>query len=355
MNLHFWKNKKVFITGHTGFKGSWLSLWLQNLGAITCGYALEPNTDPNLFTLAKVAQGMENHIADVRDEKKLADCMSRFQPDIVFHLAAQPLVRYSYEVPVETYSTNVMGTVNVLEAAKKVDSVKVVLNVTTDKCYENKEWIWAYRENDRLGGHDPYSNSKACSELVTNSYRNSFYQKIGKGLASVRAGNVIGGGDWSTDRLIADIMKSIINHQPVIIRNPAAIRPWQHVLEPLSGYLLLAEKLFSDPIQYSDAWNFGPLAHAAVDVEIIVKKLFKLWPSAQAGYKIVPDLNAVHEAHFLKLDITKAVTQLNWHPKLDLDTTIQWIINWYQAWMNQEDLHEFTLQQIKHYQLIGAK
>jgi CDP-glucose 4,6-dehydratase len=245
-----------------------------------------------------------------------------------------------------------MGTVHVLEAAKTCDSVKAIVNVTTDKCYENKEWLWGYRENEALGGLDPYSNSKACSELVTSSYRHSFYQKLAIGLASARAGNVIGGGDWSRDRLIADIMKSIVAEKPVIIRNPHAIRPWQHVLEPLSGYLLLAEKLFYHPEQYSEAWNFGPQMHDAVTVEHIVKKIFTHWSGKSAGYIVQSDSNSVHEAHFLKLDITKATTTLQWKPQLNIDTTIAWVTTWFQAWMQQEDMRAFSTHQIHHYQKL---
>lgn len=352
MNPLFWKNRRVLITGHTGFKGAWLSLWLQELGADLCGIALPPNTNPNLFSLANVANNMQSHIADVRDFEKTKKIIRDFKPEIIIHMAAQPLVRYSYQNPIETYATNVMGTVHVLEAAKTCETVKAIVNVTTDKCYENKEWMWGYRENEAMGGYDPYSNSKACSELVTSAYRNSFYQKLNIGLASARAGNVIGGGDWSQDRLIADIMKSIVAQKPVIIRSPNAIRPWQHVLEPLSGYLLLAEKLFHDAEKYSEGWNFGPHAHEAVTVENIVKKIFSNWTDKNAGYVIEPDIDNLHEAHFLKLDITKATTELNWKPKLNIDTTIKWISSWYQAWMKKESMREFTVNQIKYFQKL---
>jgi CDP-glucose 4,6-dehydratase len=351
MNPTFWRNKKVLITGHTGFKGSWLSLWLQQLGANLCGIALEPSTKPNLFELADVTVGMESHFVDVRDYEKIKKIIHQFQPEIIIHMAAQPLVRYSYDHPIETYATNVMGTVNVLEAAKTCESVRAVVNVTTDKCYENKEWVWGYRENEPMGGHDPYSNSKGCSELVTSAYRDSFYRKLNKGLASARAGNVIGGGDWSLDRLIPDIINSIINQKPVIIRNPQAIRPWQHVLEPLSGYLLLAEKLYDHPEQFSNPWNFGPYVHEAVDVQAIVEKLFTSWQGEHQGWKIEQNENHPHEANFLKLDITKASTELQWQPRLNLGGTIQWIVNWYQAWQEKQDMFQFTVNQINQYQI----
>ncbi len=354
MNHLFWKNKRILITGHTGFKGAWLSLWLQELNAEICGIALEPNTQPNLFSLASVAKNMQNHIADIRDFENIKKIIHDFKPEIIIHMAAQPLVRYSYQNPIETYSTNVMGTVHVLEAAKTCESIKAIVNVTTDKCYENKEWAWGYRENETLGGFDPYSNSKACSELVTSAYRNSFYQKLNIGLASARAGNVIGGGDWSQDRLIADIMKSIVDEKPVVIRNPHAIRPWQHVLEPLSGYLLLVEKLFNLPEKYAEAWNFGPYAHDAVTVENIVKKIFSNWPDKNAGYAIKQDPENLHEAHFLTLDITKAMTELNWKPRLNSNETIAWVTDWYQAWIKKEDMHEFTVKQIKQYENLTS-
>jgi CDP-glucose 4,6-dehydratase len=344
----FWKNKKIFITGHTGFKGSWLCLWLQSLGAELCGYALKPTTQPNLFELAQIANNMQSIIADIRDLEKLQTAIDAFQPDIILHLAAQPLVRYSYEAPVETYSTNVMGTVNLLEAARQCESVKVVLNVTTDKCYENKEWIWAYRENERLGGHDPYSNSKACSELITQSYRDSFYTKLEKGLASARAGNVIGGGDWSTDRLIPDIINSIISEKEIELRYPQAIRPWQHVLEPLSGYLQLAEKCWNEPQIYSEAWNFGPEAQEAVPVHKIVEQMLLQWGS-QVKWKDVSN-NALHEATYLKLDITKAKELLNWQPRLNLKQALGLTVDWYKAWQARQDMQLFTLQQIKAYE-----
>ncbi len=350
VNTAFWKNKKVLVTGHTGFKGSWLCLWLQSLGAKVCGVAKDPYTIPNLFTLADVAKDMQSHIGDIRDKDFVQNVFQEFQPEIVIHMAAQPLVLYSYENPLETYETNVLGTAYVLEAARHTESVKAVINVTTDKCYDNQEWVWGYRENEPMGGRDPYSNSKGCSELVTRAYYASFYEKAGKGLASARAGNVIGGGDWSTDRLIADIMKSIVNNKPVEIRHPKAIRPWQHVLEPLSGYLLLAEKLYSDPKKYSGGWNLGPYIQEVATVEEITEYIFTHWPLSHVGWKLDSKADKVHEAHFLKLDITKALTELQWHPKLSLPETLDWLIAWYAAWIKKEDVKALTFAQIKAYQ-----
>ncbi len=350
VNPQFWQGKKVLLTGHTGFKGTWLALWLQELGALVCGIALLPETTPSLFTLTQIEKNIQHHIHDIRDYASIKKIMDAFKPDIVIHLAAQPLVRYSYQHPLETYETNVMGTANILEAAKTCQSVKVVVNVTTDKCYENREWHWGYRENDPMGGLDPYSSSKGCSELITNAYYHSFYQKLGKGLASARAGNVIGGGDWSEDRLIADVMRSIVDQKPVIIRNPTAIRPWQHVLESLSGYLLLAQKLWENPAKYSEGWNFGPYTRETVTVEMMVEKIFAGWQSAHCGWEIQQDLEQLHEAHFLKLEISKATTKLQWQPKLDLQTTIEWLVDWYHAWMEKKDMHQFTVKQIQNYQ-----
>lgn len=352
MNSNFWKNRRVLITGHTGFKGAWLSLWLQTLQANLCGIALEPPTTPNLFSLAGVEKKMQSHLADIRDLNNTQKIIDDFQPEIIIHMAAQPLVRYSYQNPVETYATNVMGTVHILESAKSCPSVKAVVNVTSDKCYENKERIEGYRENERLGGRDPYSNSKACAELITSAYHHSFYKKLHKGLASARSGNVIGGGDWSSDRLMVDIIKSIIAEKPVIIRNPEAIRPWQHVLESLHGYLLLTEKLFYDIEKYSSAWNFGPYQQDSVTVENMVKKILLAWGRKNAGYVIEQDHHDLHEMTLLQLDITKATTQLNWRPQLSLDASVQWVCEWYQAWIDKKELYQFTLKQIQDYQQL---
>lgn len=352
MNIAFWKNRRVLITGHTGFKGAWLSLWLQQLDAHVCGIALEANTSPNLCSLAFVKDNMQSHTADIRDFDSVEKIIHDFQPEIVIHMAAQPLVRYSYHNPIETYSTNVMGTLHVLEATKRCSSVKAIVNVTTDKCYENKEWRWGYRENDRLGGHDPYSNSKACSELATSAYQHSFYQHTNTGLATARAGNVIGGGDWSQDRLIVDVMNNLVAQKSVIIRSPNAIRPWQHVLEPLSGYLLLAEKLFSNQKKYAGAWNFGPHTNEAICVKEVVSKIFLHWPDKNTNYIIEKNNDNLHEAHYLKLDITKSITELNWKPKLNTDIAIEWVVLWYQAWIKKENMREFTINQIQQYQTL---
>lgn len=342
MNTQFWAKKRVFITGHTGFKGSWLSLWLQELGAELCGYALSPATDPSLYELANVASGMQSVIGDIRDLEHLSASIREFQPDILFHMAAQPLVRYSYENPIETFSTNVMGTVNVLEAARYCDSIKAVINITTDKCYENKEWVWGYRENDPLGGYDPYSSSKACAELVASAYRQSFSQTV----ASVRAGNVIGGGDWAKDRLVPDIIRALIQKQNVLLRNPNSIRPWQHVLEPLRGYLLLAEKLCENP-KFAEGWNFGPYEQDIQPVSIITDKICKLWGSGASWIK--ENQQHVHEAQNLKLDISKARSQLGWSPRLNLENTLQYLVSWYKAFAEKQNMRNITLLQIQNY------
>jgi CDP-glucose 4,6-dehydratase len=349
VNRLFWKDKKVFITGHTGFKGAWLSLWLQDCGAILAGYALAPNTEPNLFDAALVADGMESIIGDVRDLDKITKAMSDFSPDVVIHMAAQPLVRLSYKNPVDTYSTNVMGTVNLLEAVRKTASVKAVVNVTTDKCYENKEWIWGYREDEPMGGHDPYSNSKGCSELVTAAYRSSFFNYLGSAkIASGRAGNVIGGGDWAEDRLIPDIFKSFENREPVMVRNPSATRPWQHVLEPLSGYLVLAERLYNDGDEYAGGWNFGPDDDDVKPVRVIIEYLVEHWG---AGASWIHDKSdQPHEAQLLKLDISKAKKILQWAPKWTLFSALDSIIEWEKAWVNGEDIKTVTLKQISEFE-----
>lgn len=278
----FWQGKRVFLTGHTGFKGSWLSLWLNKMGAQVTGYALEPPTDPSLYQLARIDELVHSTIADIRDIDVLTETMRRALPDIVIHMAAQPLVRDSYKIPVETYAINVMGTVHLLEAVRQCPTVRAVLNVTTDKCYENREWQWGYRENEHMGGYDPYSNSKGCSELVTSAYRNSYFNPgefdtHSVSVATARAGNVIGGGDWANDRLICDCVRALLADEEIIIRNPKAIRPWQHVLEPLSGYLLLAQRLFEDGTQFGEAWNFGPVDTDARPVEWIVNRMCELW------------------------------------------------------------------------------
>ena len=345
VNREFWKGKKVFLTGHTGFKGAWLSLWLQDCGALIAGYALAPNTKPNLFDAALVADGMQSVIGDVRDLDKLTKTMRHFSPEIVIHMAAQPLVRLSYKNPVDTYSTNVMGTVNLLEAVRNTGSVKAVVNVTTDKCYENKEWIWGYREDEPMGGHDPYSNSKGCSELVTAAYRSSFFNYSGSAkIASGRAGNVIGGGDWADDRLIPDIFKSFENKESVVVRNPSATRPWQHVLEPLSGYLVLAERLYLDGDEYAEGWNFGPHDDDVKPVSEIIEYLVERW-GAGASW-IHDESEQPHEAQLLKLDISKAKKLLGWAPKWSLFTALNSIVEWHKEWLNGGDIKAITLKQI---------
>lgn len=350
--MSFWHRRRVFLTGHTGFKGSWLSLWLEQLGANVCGVALEPPTDPSMFKEARVAQAMRSEIADVRDLARVNAILGEHRPEIVFHLAAQPLVRKSYEDPVGTYLTNVMGTVNVLESVRRCDSVRAVVVITTDKCYENKEWIWPYRETDRLGGYDPYSNSKACSELVVSAYRNSFfnvadYSRHGVGLASVRAGNVIGGGDWAKDRLVPDIMRAFTEGRTVRIRNPRAIRPWQHVLEPLRGYLAVAELLREQGTSCSEAWNFGPDQSEAQPVECIVRELAEIW-GAGARWEREEGVQP-HEAQNLKLDWSKAATRLGWRPQLRLREALALTSAWYQARLQEQDMRAFTIGQIRDY------
>lgn len=352
INKEFWCGKKVFITGHTGFKGSWLSLWLSSLGAKVTGYALAPPTQPSLFELCSIDKLITSTIGDVRDSEKLTKIMQEAQPDIVIHMAAQPLVRDSYNNPVGTYAINVMGTVNLLEAVRQCKGVKAVVNVTTDKCYENKEWIWGYRENEPMGGYDPYSNSKACSELVTSSYRNSFfnpneYAKHGVAIASARAGNVIGGGDWAADRLIPDCINALLKGEKIIIRNPNSIRPWQHVLEPLSGYLILAQKLYEEGIGFTEGWNFGPEDSDAKPVEWIVQKMCEHWDDG-AIYEVDNGVHP-HEANYLKLDCSKAKMRLNWHPKWNLEYTLEKIIDWVHSYDENDDMRTICLQQIEEY------
>jgi len=348
VNPQFWEGKRVFLTGHTGFKGSWLSLWLQSLGAQLYGFALKPPTSPALFDEANVAVSMESMIGDIRDYSSVLSAMQACKPEIIIHMAAQPLVRYSYQAPVETYATNVMGSVHVLEAARQVGSAKAIINVTTDKCYENREWVWGYREDEPMGGHDPYSNSKGCSELVTSAYRRSFFRRSGIALASARAGNVIGGGDWAKDRLIPDCFSAWLKGQKVKIRYPKAIRPWQHVLESLSGYLLLAEKLYTNGEQFAEAWNFGPNENDTASVEEAIKELASFW-AGKAFWEIDGD-DHPHEAGYLKLDSSKARTRLGWKPNWDLRTALMKTAQWYQAYQSQpEKIREKTLEQITDY------
>ena len=356
VNPAFWQGKRVLLTGHTGFKGSWLSLWLQSMGSQVVGYALAPPTNPSLYEVAEVGAGMTSIIGDIRNLEHLRKVITEHQPEIVIHMAAQPLVRYSYTEPVETYSTNVMGTVNLLEAVRSTKSLKAVVNVTTDKCYENREWAWGYRENEAMGGYDPYSSSKGCAELVTAAYRNSYfhpskYKEHGVAIASGRAGNVIGGGDWADDRLIPDIMRAITQGKPVNIRNPHAIRPWQHVLEPLSGYLILAQKLHEQGTAFAEGWNFGPNDEDAKPVQWIVEKLTQSW-GEEASW-VLDGGEHPHEAHYLKLDCSKAKSRLDWHPRWHLDEALDAIVDWQHAYRDGKAIKAFTLDQIQRYMNVS--
>jgi CDP-glucose 4,6-dehydratase len=355
LNPGFWQGKRVLLTGHTGFKGGWLSLWLQSMGAQVTGYALAPPTNPSLFEIAEVAQGMTSVIGDIRDLSKLQAVFAERQPEIVFHMAAQPLVRYSYQNPVETYSTNVMGTVHLFEAVRNTPGVKAVVNITTDKCYENREWIWGYRENEPMGGFDPYSNSKGCAELVSAAYRSSFfnannYAQHGVATATVRAGNVIGGGDWAQDRLIPDILAGFEQGRKVDIRNPQAIRPWQHVMEPLIGYLTLAEQLFEHGPSFGEGWNFGPNDEDAKPVGWIVEQMAALWGTDAQWH--IDKSEHPHEAHFLKLDISKARSRLDWHPALRLKEALALIVDWSKQRAAGANMRQLTLDQLRTYQAL---
>ena len=353
VSKNFWIGKRVLVTGHTGFKGSWLCLWLQIMNAKVYGLALQPTTKPTLFNEAFIGDGMKSMIGDIRDYKTVYQALKQSKPEIIVHMAAQPLVLYSYRQPVETYSTNIMGTVHVLEAAIKVGTVKAVVNVTTDKCYENNEKIIGYREDEVMGGYDPYSSSKACSELVTRAYRSSFFKNAGVGLASARAGNVIGGGDWAADRLIPDILAAFQYAKPAIIRNPNAIRPWQHVLEPLSGYLMLAERLYKNKVQYSEAWNFGPNDSDAKSVLSIVEQMTASW-GGKAKWKL-DKKNYPHETNNLKLDISKAKAKLEWFPVWNLETAIESVIDWHKSWINKkENASEICKRQIIDYEFARS-
>ena len=344
----FWADKRVLVTGHTGFKGSWLALWLAFMGARVMGYALAPSTRPALWQYAEGHTGISSTIADVRDLDTLVNTFRAFRPEIVLHLAAQALVRASYEDPVTTYATNVMGTVNVLEAVRRSPGVRAAVIVTSDKCYENREWVWGYRESEPMGGRDPYSNSKGCAELVTAAYRSSFFSEAGSAaIASARAGNVIGGGDWATDRIVPDIVRAAAAGEPVRVRNPNATRPWQHVLEPLSGYLQLAERLWDAPVEHAEGWNFGPSDEDAVPVENIVSTVTRLWgPTTRWVADKGPHS---HEANFLKLDSSKARSRLGWRPRLGLASALEWTVEWYKTQAQGEDARALTLAQIERY------
>ena len=348
VNSAFWRGRKVLITGHTGFKGGWLALWLGSLGAKVYGYSLAPPTEPNMFTTARVADGLAGHtIGDIRDPGQLTQALQAAAPEIVLHLAAQPLVRASYVDPVQTYGTNVLGTVHVLEAVRKCSSVRAVVNVTTDKCYENREWLWPYRESDPLGGYDPYSSSKACAELVTGAYRRSFLSESGVAIASARAGNVIGGGDWAVDRLLPDFFRAVQARRPMQVRHPQSVRPWQHVLEPLCGYLLLAEQLLETGPAAAEAWNFGPNEEDARSVHWLLSRLVTLMPEAswqQFG------ADALHEAGTLRLDSSKARSRLEWSPRWSLDEALDKTVEWHLAWVAGAQMRELTLRQIDAHQ-----
>ena len=349
MAFSFWEGKKVFITGHTGFKGSWLCLWLKQLGAKVVGYALEPATSPSFFKVAEVEKGMTSVIGDIRDHEKLSATMTQSEPDIVIHMAAQALVRYSYNHPAETYEVNVMGTVNTLEAVRACKSVRAVLVVTSDKCYENQERDRGYQEDEPMGGHDPYSSSKGCAELVVSAYRNSFFnEESSAAIASARAGNVIGGGDWAEDRLIPDIIRAFDNNESAHIRNPGAIRPWQHVLEALSGYLVLIEKMYGNEDQYSEGWNFGPDESDAKPVSWIADRLANRW--GKAAWSSEKNTKSPHEAFILRLDCSKAKSKLQWKPALKLDTALDWIVQWYKCYYDGGDVKALSKSQIKEYQ-----
>ena len=355
----FWKNKRVFLTGHTGFKGAWLSIWLTSMGARVCGYALKPNTEPSLFVLAGVGKLLKHNVGDIRNAKKLKSAISAFKPEIVIHLAAQPLVRQSYKDPAETFQINAQGTVNLLEAARSCGTVRVILNVTTDKVYENLEHHnKAYCESEKLGGYDPYSASKACSEIITASYKNSFfnageYKKHKVAVATARAGNVIGGGDWAEYRLIPDCVDSILGGKRVEIRNPKATRPWQHVLEPLSGYLLLCEKLYRNGAKFSGAWNIGPDAKDCKSVGWVASKFCGLWGSAESC-AVQPGRHP-HEANFLQLDNSKAKKQLGWHPGWDIETALEKVVEWNVNVLNGYDAREACLRQIGEYEQMTRR
>lgn len=348
----FYRNKRIWVTGHTGFKGSWLCLWLESLGAKVAGYALDPEAGrPSLYQMADLPKRMHSIIADIRNAAAVQQTLSDWQPEIVFHLAAQPLVRRSYREPIETYNTNIMGTVHVLEAARNVDSVKAILNVTTDKCYENKEWFWPYRENDALGGDDPYSSSKAASEIVTAAYDRSFLRPMGKYVATARAGNVIGGGDFSEDRIIPDFIRAVKSAQPLSIRFPRSIRPWQHVLDAVHGYLLLGKKLYEDGPGFAEAFNFSPQGMPGIQVKAVIDGLIAYMGCG--SYVIDADAPQLHEARLLQLDSSKAQARLNWQVLLDWEHTLALTAEWYAAWLEGKDMSAVTLKQIHYLQEVA--
>lgn len=354
MGRSFWRGKRVFLTGHTGFKGSWLSLWLDDMGAEVIGFSKDVPTKPSLFEVANVAARVKDLRGDIRDTCSVAAAMAEARPDIVIHMAAQSLVRPSYAEPAETISSNVLGTAHVLDAVRLTDSVRVAIVVTSDKCYDNREWVWGYRECDAMGGYDPYSASKGCAELVTAAYRNSYFntahhQLHRVGLASVRAGNVIGGGDWAEDRLVPDILRAFEATRPVVIRNPHAIRPWQHVLEPISGYLELAEKLWEEGPPFAEGWNFGPDTEDAKPVSWVVEKMVSAWGSG-ASWKL-DDTDHPHEASWLKLDCSKANALLGWKPRWTLGQALERVVEWHRAWLADQDMQKYSVSQILDFEM----
>mgnify|MGYP002320274163 FL=1 len=349
---NFYKGKRILITGHTGFKGSWLSVWLHELGAEVIGVAKDPITQKDNYVLSGVGEKIKADLrADIRDGQRMKEIFQEYKPEIVFHLAAQPLVRLSYEIPVETYETNVLGTINILEAIRMTDSVKVGIMITTDKCYENKEQVWGYRENEPMGGYDPYSSSKGAAEIAINSWRRSFfnpeqYEIHGKSIASVRAGNVIGGGDWALDRIIPDCIRALEANKPIEIRSPKAIRPWQHVLEPLSGYMLLAQKMWDEPVKYCEGWNFGPHLESIIPVWNVASMVIENYGKGEL--KDLSDPNALHEAKLLILDISKARFQLGWEPKMNIEQCMALTVNWYKSY-SRGKVYNLCVEQIEKY------
>nr|UXE44917.1 CDP-glucose 4,6-dehydratase [uncultured bacterium] len=348
VNAAFWRQRRVFLTGHTGFKGCWLAAWLQRNGADVAGYSLAPTTKPSLFDALNRAAAFQP--MDIRDAKLVERSLVQQQPSVVFHLAAQSLVRLSYESPIETFETNVMGTVNVLDAVRSCPSVKAVVVVTTDKCYENREWVWPYREDDPLGGHDPYSSSKACAEIATASYRRAFLEEMGIGVATVRAGNVIGGGDWARDRIVPDMVRAIIDKTACKVRNPRSVRPWQHVLDPLAGYVALAEQLVQNPKACSGAWNFGPSESNVRTVENVVDTFCRSWGDGAKWELFDGAASSHHEARALTLDSSKARAALKWRPLLEFDEAIRWTADWYRAFVHDGDMRAVTEQQLDHFE-----
>lgn len=357
LNYSYWKGRKVFLTGHTGFKGSWMSVWLNALGAKVTGYSLDPPTQPNLFEQAGVVELVDSRYGDIRNFEDLKTALSDCRPDVVIHMAAQSVVRRGYEDPVETYSSNVMGTVHLLEALRQLKQSCSVVNVTSDKCYANREWVWGYREDEPMGGSDPYSNSKGCAELITSAYRQSFFapellESHGVALASARAGNAIGGGDWTSHQLIPDLMRAFLAGEPCLIRNPSAIRPWQFVLEPLRGYLTLAERLTEDGARYATGWNFGPAEDDAKPVAWIADRLAQSWGRGASWTR--DGVMHPHEAGLLKLDASKARADLGWRPVLPLQQALEWIVEWYCGFRGGVDLQQLTRKQIERYETLSC-